>query len=59
MRRVAITVNGVRHEAEVEPRQLLVYLQAPAAAAKTVALLGRAPTQEEQIEYARDRKSVV
>ena len=23
--RVAITVNGVRHEAEVEPRQLLVY----------------------------------
>ena len=25
MRRVAITVNGVRHEAEVEPRQLLVY----------------------------------
>jgi carbon-monoxide dehydrogenase small subunit len=26
VRRVAITVNGVRHEAEVEPRQLLVYL---------------------------------
>ena len=26
MRRVAITVNGVRREAEVEPRQLLVYL---------------------------------
>ena len=25
MRRVAITVNGVRHESEVEPRQLLVY----------------------------------
>ena len=25
MRRVAITVNGVRREAEVEPRQLLVY----------------------------------
>ena len=25
MRRVAITVNGVRHEVEVEPRQLLVY----------------------------------
>ena len=25
MRRVAITVNGTRHEAEVEPRQLLVY----------------------------------
>jgi carbon-monoxide dehydrogenase small subunit len=25
MTKVAITVNGVRHEAEVEPRQLLVY----------------------------------
>ena len=32
---------------------MLVYLQAPDAAAKTVALLGRAPTQEEQLEYAR------
>ena len=26
MRRIAVTVNGTRHEAEVEPRQLLVYL---------------------------------
>jgi aerobic carbon-monoxide dehydrogenase small subunit len=25
VRRIAITVNGVRHEREVEPRQLLVY----------------------------------
>jgi len=25
MRRIAVTVNGLRHEAEVEPRQLLVY----------------------------------
>ena len=25
MRRIAVTVNGQRHEAEVEPRQLLVY----------------------------------
>ena len=25
MRRIAITVNGERHEAEVEPRELLVY----------------------------------
>jgi putative heme-binding domain-containing protein len=33
--------------------QLLVYLQAPSAAAKSVALLQKAPTQEEQIEYAR------
>jgi carbon-monoxide dehydrogenase small subunit len=26
VRRIAVTVNGQRHEAEVEPRQLLVYL---------------------------------
>jgi putative heme-binding domain-containing protein len=32
--------------------QLLVYLQWPATAAKTVALLRAAPTQEEQITYA-------
>jgi aerobic carbon-monoxide dehydrogenase small subunit len=25
VRRIAITVNGLRHEAEVEPRELLVY----------------------------------
>ena len=25
MRRIAVTVNGTRHETEVEPRQLLVY----------------------------------
>ena len=25
MRRISVTVNGERHEAEVEPRQLLVY----------------------------------
>ena len=31
---------------------LLIYLQAPDAAAKTVALLEQAPTQEEQIHYA-------
>lgn len=32
---------------------LVVYLGAPDAAAKTVALLEQAPTQEEQLEYAR------
>jgi putative heme-binding domain-containing protein len=31
----------------------MVYLEAPSAAAKTVALLDKALTQEEQIEYAR------
>lgn len=33
--------------------QLLVYLQAPNTASKTINLLIHAPTQEEQIEYAR------
>ena len=40
-------------ELNIELANLLVYLQAPDAAAKTVALLESAPTQEEQIEYAR------
>jgi putative heme-binding domain-containing protein len=40
-------------ELNAELAQLLVYLQAPDAAAKTVALLERALTQEEQIEYGR------
>jgi putative heme-binding domain-containing protein len=31
--------------------RLLVYLQAPEAAAKTIAMLEEAPTQEEQLEY--------
>lgn len=33
--------------------EILVYLQAPAAAAKGVALLEKAPSQEEQINYAK------
>ncbi len=41
-------------ELNAELAQVLVFLQAPDAAAKTVALLGRALTQEEQLEYARD-----
>ncbi len=40
-------------ELNAELCQLLVYLGAPDAASKTVALLGSAPTQEEQIDYAR------
>lgn len=40
-------------ELNAELVQVLAYLQAPDAAAKTVALLERAPTQQEQIEYAR------
>jgi len=33
--------------------QALVYLQAPSVAAKTMKLMEQAPTQEEQIEYAK------
>jgi putative heme-binding domain-containing protein len=33
--------------------QVLVYLDSPTVAAKTVKLMAEAPTQEEQIEYAR------
>ncbi len=40
-------------EANAELCQLLVYLEAPSAAAKTMKLLAAAPTQEEQIEYVR------
>ena len=32
--------------------ELLVYLEAPTAAAKIMAALREAPTQEEQIDYA-------
>jgi putative heme-binding domain-containing protein len=40
-------------ELNTELIQILAYLQASTAVAKTVALLQKAPTQEEQIEYAR------
>ena len=40
-------------ELNAELCQLLVYLHAPDAAAKTVALLAQAPTQEEQMHYAQ------
>lgn len=33
--------------------ELLIYLQAPSAAAKTIALMEKAPSQEEQLEYAK------
>jgi len=33
--------------------QVLIYLESPSAAAKTMALLADAPTQEEQLEYLR------
>ncbi|HWY88257.1 MAG TPA: c-type cytochrome, partial [Gemmataceae bacterium] len=39
-------------ELNVELCKLLVYLQAPGAATKTMALMTKAPTQEEQLDYA-------
>ncbi|HZN36129.1 MAG TPA: c-type cytochrome, partial [Pirellulaceae bacterium] len=40
-------------ELNAELCQLLVYLEAPSAPAKTMKLLAGAPTQEEQIDYVR------
>jgi putative heme-binding domain-containing protein len=40
-------------EVNSELVQLLVYLQAPNVAGRTIELLRRAPTQEEQIDYAK------
>jgi len=37
-----------------ELAQMLIYLEAPGVAAKTIALLEKAPTQEEQLEYVKD-----
>src|SRR5262249_33435423 len=39
-------------ELTAELCKLLVYLQAPSVAKKTMALMAKAPTQEEQMEYA-------
>ena len=44
---------GPGRELNVEIANLLVYLDAPKVAEKTVRLLEAAPTQEEQIDYAR------
>jgi putative heme-binding domain-containing protein len=41
-------------ELNSELAQMLVYLEAPSAASKLMAMLAKAPTQEEQIDYARD-----
>ncbi len=38
--------------------ETLVYLQSPTAAEKTIALIARSPSQEEQIEYARSLRAL-
>ena len=43
-------------ELNAELASLMVFLQAPSAAQKTVKMLAEAPTQEEQIEYARAQR---
>jgi putative heme-binding domain-containing protein len=53
IRRLDPHYPAASRELNAELAQVLVYLQAPSAAAKTVALLERAPTQEEQLEYLR------
>ncbi len=45
-------------ELNAELAKMLIYLEAPSAAAKTVALLEKAPTQEEQIQYAMDLRNL-
>ncbi len=45
-------------ELNTELAQVLVYLQDPAAAPKTVALLEAAPTQQEQLEYGRTLRAL-
>src|SRR5439155_10462430 len=44
---------GKNRELNADLCQLLVYLEAPGVAAKTLRLMAEAPTQEEQMEYAR------
>ncbi|HTD88746.1 MAG TPA: heme-binding protein, partial [Candidatus Binatia bacterium] len=41
-------------ELNAELAQMLVYLEAPKAATKLITMLAKAPTQEEQMDYARD-----
>ncbi len=56
-KRVIARLDGVYpskvREQNAELCQLLVYLEAPSVVTKTLKLLAEAPTQEEQMEYAR------
>src|SRR5947209_14331656 len=52
IRRFDAVYPSTSRELNAELCKLLVYLQAPSAAAKTMALMTKAPTQEEQMEYA-------
>ncbi len=52
IRRFDAVYPTTSRELNAELCKLLVYLQAPSAATKTLALMTKAPTQEEQMEYA-------
>src|SRR5947209_13875773 len=52
IRRFDAVYPSTSRELNAELCKLLIYLQAPSAAAKTMALMTKAPTQEEQMEYA-------
>src|SRR5262249_19006700 len=46
------------YEINADLCQLLVYLEAPAIAEKTLKMMAAAPTQEEQMEYARSLRNL-
>jgi putative heme-binding domain-containing protein len=52
IRRLDAVYPAPSRELNAELCKLLVFLQAPTAATKTMALMTKAPTQEEQMEYA-------
>jgi len=51
--KLSARVPAKSHEVNIELIQLLCYLQCPDAAAKGIALLKEAPSQEEQMAYAK------
>lgn len=56
--RLSPHLPAARPELNIELHQLLVYLRDPEAAKKGVALLKSAPSQEEQIAYAKNLRRV-
>ncbi len=56
--RLALAPTSTSQALNSEATQLMVYLQAPYAAGKLVAMLDAAPTQEEQIDCARTLRHI-
>jgi putative heme-binding domain-containing protein len=57
--RLSAHLPARRPELNIDLHELLVYLRDPSAAAKGIALLKSAPSQEEQIAYAKNLRRVV